>query len=59
MLTYTLAPVHPNFILDRVSGRLTVSTLGLDYEAVTSYTLSAYVQDNGSPNLRVSKQNLF
>lgn len=55
MLTYTLAPLHPNFLLDRTSGILTVSTMGLDYETATSYSLSAYVEDNGSPNLRVSK----
>lgn len=59
VLTYTLAPLHPNFLLDRVSGILTVSTLGLDYESVTSHSLSAYVEDNGSPNLRVSQFSAF
>ena len=58
MLTYTLAPLHPNFLLDPTSGILTVSTLGLDYESVTSYSLVAYVDDNGSPNLRVSQIDL-
>ena len=57
-LSYTLSPLHSNFLLDSASGILTVSTLGLDYETETSYTLSAYVEDGGSPNLRVSKMYL-
>lgn len=55
VLLYTLDPVHPNFLLDAASGSLTVSTLGLDYETVQSYTLNAFVEDTGSPNLRVSQ----
>ena len=58
-LSYTLAPLHSNFLLDSASGILTVSTLGLDYEQTESYSLSAYVEDNGSPNLRVSKYILI
>ena len=54
MLTYTLAPLHPNFVLDRTSGVITVSTLGLDYETATSHSLAVSVEDGGSPNLRVS-----
>ena len=54
-LSYTLSPLHPNFLLDSASGILTVSTLGLDYETLSSYMLSAYVEDGGSPNRRVSK----
>ena len=54
-LSYTLAPLHSNFLLDSASGILTVSTLGLDYETTDNYLLHAYVEDNGSPNSRVSK----
>ena len=54
VLTYTLAPLHPNFVLDHTSGIITVSTLGLDYETATSHSLVVYVEDNGLPNLRVS-----
>lgn len=57
-LSYTLSPLHSNFLLDSASGILTVSTLGLDYETETSYTLSAYVEDGGSPNSQVSKMYL-
>ena len=53
MLMYTFAPLHPNFVLDRTSGVITVSTTGLDYETATSHSLAVYVEDNGSPNLRV------
>ena len=57
--SYTLESLHSNFLLDSASGILTVSTLGLDYEQTESYSLSAYVEDNGSPNLRVSKYILI
>lgn len=50
---YTLSTPNPNFVLDRQSGVITVSTLGLDYEMVTSYTLRVSVEDGGSPNLQV------
>ena len=47
---YSFDPPHPKFSVDSVSGQVRVAG-GLDFEDVSSYTITVKVQDNGSPSL--------